>query len=208
MNITDFENLIQQQPGYLRDYPKFNEWLKGVSDLSEDTQQIVIDVINAMAINNATGDLLNKLGELVGIKRNQIILDSGLLIDDVGYRKVIKGKISQNYWDGSFEGFVEVLNTVFEGTLEFSLIDNQDMSATVLVAGLENDQDLELLTKGYYTPKAMGVNLVYNLSEFSDEEFTFVEELVEIRQITNAFPQNNNPIVENVVLINGEFYSG
>ena len=205
--VIDYDNLIQQQPGFLRDYPKYNEWLEKVSLLSEDNQETVNEVVDAMNLDNATGDILDKLGEIVGIQRSQIILDSGDSPTDDQYRKVIKGRIAQNYWDGTFEGFVDILNTVFEGSLTFSLIDNQDMSVNVLVSGLVDATDLELLVKGYYTPKAMGVGIGYNLSEVINEEFSF-EESLEFIQITLAFPQNNNPIVDNVFLINGGFYSG
>lgn len=205
--VQTYDILIQQQPGFLRDYPKYNEWLEKVSLLSEDNQETVNEIVDAMAIDNATGDILNKLGEIVGIQRSQIILDSGDAATDAQYRKVIRGKIAQNYWDGTFEGFVEILNTVFAGSLTFSLIDNQDMSVSVFVQGLVDATDLELLVKGYYTPKAMGVGIGYNLSEIIDEEFSFEESLT-IKQRINAFPQNNNPIVDVAILINGEFYSG
>lgn len=164
-DVIGYKELIQQQPGFLSDYPKFNEWLENVANLSVDNQQTVVDIVTAMNINNSTGDLLNKLGELVGIKRTQIILDSGNLIDDVNYRKVIKGKIAQNYWDGTTEGFENVLNTVFSLDFEFYVVDNQDMTVDVFISGLYTSLDAELLTKGYYTPKAMGVDINYFLLE-------------------------------------------
>lgn len=157
-DVVGYDELIAQQPGFLKDYPKFNDWLEQYSGLSTDNQQTVIDIIDAMSIDNATADVLNKLGELVGIKRNQIILTSGLLIDDTSYKKVIKGKIAQNYWNGSLEGFENILNLVFDTDFQFLVIDNQDMSIDVFVFGTCTALDDELLAKGYYTPKAMGVN--------------------------------------------------
>jgi len=160
-DVVGYAELIQQQPGFLQDYPKFNEWLEQYSGLSTDNQQTVIDIVDAMSIDNASGDVLNKLGELVGIKRNQIILDSGDLIDDENYKKVIKGKIAQNYWDGTLEGFEDILNLVFDTNFQFLVVDNQDMSVDVFIFGTYTALDEELLTKGYYTPKAMGVNVDY-----------------------------------------------
>lgn len=159
--VVGYNELIAQQPGFLKDYPKFNEWLEEYSGLSTDNQQTVLDIIDAMEIDNASGDMLNKLGELVGIKRTQIILDSGDFIDDINYKKVIKGLIAQNYWDGTLGGFENILNLVFEADFQFLVVDNQDMSVDVFIFGTYTSLDEELLTKGYYTPKAMGVNVNY-----------------------------------------------
>lgn len=163
--IASYEDLITQEPGFLLEYTKFNAWLKESTKLSVDNQQTVLNVLNAMSIDNAFGNILDKLGELVGIKRTQIILNSGELIDDTNYRKVIKGKIAQNYWNGTLEGFQEILNTVFSSDFEFFIVDNQDMSIDVFLSGLFTATDQELLTKGYYTPKPMGVDVNYFLLE-------------------------------------------
>lgn len=168
-NVVGYDELIAQQPGFLKDYPKFNDWLEQYSGLSTDNQQNVLDIIDAMSIDNATADVLNKLGELVGIKRNQIILTSGLLIDDINYKKVIKGKIAQNYWDGTLDGFEDILNLIFDADFEFLVTDNQDMSIDVFIFGTYTALDNELLTKGYYTPKPMGVEVNF----FTFAEVTF-----------------------------------
>lgn len=170
-DVVGYDELIAQQPGFLKDFPKFNEWLEDYSVLSTDNQQTVVDIIEAMLIDDATADVLNKLGELVGIKRDQIILDSGLLIDDINYKKVIKGKIAQNYWDGSLEGFEDILNLIFDVDFQFLVIDNQDMSIDVFIFGTYTAMDDELLTKGYYTPKAMGVNV--NFFAFANVSFAW-----------------------------------
>lgn len=161
MEVKTFENLIGRQPGFLKTFEKFNDWLESLYGLAEDNQQTVVDIITATAIDNAEGVLLDILGELVGIKRTQIILDSGTLILDADYRKVIKGKIAQNYFDGTATGMEEILNIVFAGEFQFVVQDNQDMSIDIFILGILSSLDEELLIKGYYTPKPMGVNINY-----------------------------------------------
>lgn len=198
---------LDRQPAWNLEFPKYTDWLTAVSEFFVDESQVTIDTITGIGLDVAVGDALDKLGEVVGIKRSQVELDSELLPDDDRYRKIIGGKIAQNNWDGSYEGFTNILNTVFLGSLVFSIVDNQNMTITIVVEGLSDAEDLELLVKGYYTPKPMGVGIIFALSESLDQEFS-LEGTLSVQSIMNAFPQSSNPTVDGRILINGAFYSG
>lgn len=198
---------LNRQPAWNLEFPKYTSWLTGVSEFFVDESQVTLDAITGIGLDAAIGDALDKLGEVVGIKRTQVELNSQLLLTDDKYRKVIKGKIAQNNWDGTFEGFTSILNLIFTGDLVFTVVDNQDMTITIVVQGLDDAEDLELLTKGYFTPKPMGVGITFSLSENLDQSFS-LESGLTLQSIMNAFSQNSNPIVDGRMLINGEFYSG
>lgn len=206
-SVKQPQYFLNRQPAWNLEFPKYTDWLTAVSEFFVDESQVTLDAITGIGLDVAIGDALDKLGEVVGIKRTQVGLDSEALLSDTQYRKVIKGKVAQNNWDGSYEGFTAILNLIFEGDLVFTVVDNQDMTITIVVEGLEDAEDLELLTKGYFTPKPMGVGIIFSLSQALDQSFS-LESGLTTQVIMNAFSQNSNPIIDGRILINGQFYSG
>lgn len=81
-------------------------------------------------------------------------------LDDSTYRKVLMVKIISNSWDGTLESLYDALAEVFDGRYAMAIIDNQDMSMAIYLAGQKlTALDRALLIGGYLTLKPVGVRI-------------------------------------------------
>lgn len=116
-------------------------------------------------LETATGDQLDKIGELVGIGRELPTDNTNIpsKLSDDSYRLVIKAKIYKNHWDGTREGMEKIFKQFFPN-LPYEIIDNQDMSYTVTIINPEiTDEFLALITEGFILPKPLGVRVNYTI---------------------------------------------
>ena len=149
--------------------PKYTEYVKTFLDMISPCVDIYNDFDVLFALDSATGDQLDKLGELVGISRQLPIVDERIpaTLDDEAYRLVIKAKIYKNHWDGTRKGLQDILD-VFFPNLPYEIIDNQDMSYTVALIDPEaDDLFVGLIMNGYILPKPSGVRVDYSIVDSS-----------------------------------------
>lgn len=132
-------------------------------------------------LETASGDQLDKIGELVGIGRelptDNVNIPSKL--SDNSYRLVIKAKIYKNHWDGTREGMEKIFKQFFPN-LPYDIVDNQDMSYTVTIINPEiTDEFLALITEGFILPKPAGVRVNYVILDTTlfgwDSETQFID---------------------------------
>lgn len=85
------------------------------------------------------------------------------VLDDDSFRVLIRSKIGANQWDGTLPVLTRIMEQVFTDALTLVfVIDNQDMSMTVALAGkLPTTIQLALLRGGYLVPKPAAVNINY-----------------------------------------------
>lgn len=85
----------------------------------------------------ATGVQLDTLGLWIGLTRSQNLVGYGYVsLNDEDYRSMLRAKIQANHWDGSMEGLQALLSGLFpHAAFTLQLVDNQDMTMTVLVVG-------------------------------------------------------------------------
>ena len=149
------------------DKPKFNSFvetfLKQVAYLNDN----YLEFDNLFNLDKATGDQLDKLGELVNVSRELPISVENIpsiLTDDL-YRIVIRSRIFSNFWDGTLEGLQEIVNITFPD-VAYQIVDNQDMTMQVVIIYPDADPSLiALLTAGYILPKPSGVGVTYTIQE-------------------------------------------
>lgn len=142
--------------------PHFMSWLAAALDGVEDLMDAGDAVDPAFDLDQAVGAQLDRIGEMVGIRR---LLNfepeyaPPLLPDDL-YRVAIKAKISLNQWDGSTDGIYALWQSAFP---EYDLYvrDNQDMSMTLRISDLENLFISEYMATGQLAPKPEGVLVNY-----------------------------------------------
>ncbi len=81
-------------------------------------------------------------------------------LDDSTYRKVLMVKIAENHWNGTLPALYDAVDEIFAGRYELAIIDNQDMSMSVFIAGQKPTAlDKALLVGGYLTLKPVGVRI-------------------------------------------------
>lgn len=144
---------------------KFNAYVKAFLDKISPTVDNYNSYNELFNLENAEGDQLNKLGELVGIGRklptDNVAIPS--VLSDEMFRLVIKAKIYKNHWDGTRKGMEEIFD-VFFPDLPYEIIDNQDMSYSVTIINPEiTDEFLALITEGFILPKPAGVRVNYQI---------------------------------------------
>lgn len=160
---------------------KFNSYVKTFLDLLSP----VVDNYNEFNVlfnlETAVGDQLDKLGELVGIGR-ELPTDNANIpskLSDESYRLVIKAKIYKNHWDGTREGMEEIFKQFFQN-LPYEIVDNQDMSYSIMIINPEiTDEFLALITEGFILPKPVGVKVNYQILDTTlfgwDSETQFID---------------------------------
>lgn len=145
----------------------FNRYVYKFLDMLSPTVDNLEDFVNIFNIDEAVGDQLDKLGELVGISRTLPLIDPNIptVLDDDLYRLVIKARIIRNKWNGTIEQLNDLAKIVVPDAY-FTVVDNQDMTMDLVIFGYEpTDEFQALFENGYIFPKPAGVRTYYTISE-------------------------------------------
>jgi hypothetical protein len=78
-----------------------------------------------------------------------------VLTDDV-YRILLKAKVAFNQWNGQIDTLYAIWQELFPGGL-IDVIDNQNMTATIILAGTFNAIIIDLINHGYIIPRPQAV---------------------------------------------------
>lgn len=162
MVIKDYLDLITSQ---YNNSPKFKAWVECLLTPYVDTQKLALSLYTYFDIDTAVGVQLDKLGELVGVKRLlpfQPTTGSPLL-DDSNFRFLIKAQILKNVWDGTNQNIYDIWN-LLHADIALAIKDNQDMTCTALFIGDLNEIQQDMITHGMIVPKAQGVKMMYAFS--------------------------------------------
>lgn len=149
------------------DKPNYNAYVKSFLD---KVSPIVdsFDLFNTLFnIDNAEGDQLDKIGQIVGVQRELPISDPDIpsVLDDDLFRAVIRARIYSNLWDGTNEGLIDIINKTFPNA-SWQLIDGQDMSMQIVMIIPDADPALiALMFNGYIIPKPSGVDTAFTIQE-------------------------------------------
>lgn len=153
MGIDKYLGLITSQH---RAKPKFTSWLTSPLLKIQDAKSLLLELISAFDIDNAAGVQLDKIGEVIGLKRDVWI------INDDFYRAALKCQALINLWDGSKEG----IETMWEVVFPFYGLSIQDvyfdntMNINYKIFG-SLDENFEFIFK-YIFPKISGVKATYS----------------------------------------------
>lgn len=169
-----FENeYLNKIPSQHKIRPKFMKWLSVLLGVLDDSAALLRGMDAAFDLDAAVGQQLDIIGNIVGISR---LLDfepryAEPLLPDGFYRKVLKAKISLNQWDGTIEGIKKLWTGIFDG-YRLDVADNQDMTMTLRVYGVESMFESEFIGRGYLAPKpeSVRVNYEFILERVVEEE--------------------------------------
>lgn len=186
-------------PSWNASRPNFYEMVSKVVEPTVNAVAGLYKVRDSFNLSTAIGVQLDQVGEWIGRARDIVIpLENvyfswnivglgwqegywkgpgdpsvGIVtLDDVTYRALLKAKAKANLWDGRTTTLPEIYNELTGGGT--FIIDNQDMSMVVCVAGVYLTPVVEkLLVNGYVTAKPMGVRINYIVSPAPEPLFGF-----------------------------------
>jgi hypothetical protein len=176
-DIQRYLNLITSEH---QNKPKFTAWLTAALSKIDDGAILANELNTHFDIDDAIGNQLDILGDIVGVKRTlsfQPTDGTSPILDDDTYRLVIQAKILRNRWDGTIPQMYELWNSIFPGT-RLGIQDNQDMSADITISLFSRLQK-DLTTNGYIIPKPQAVKLnVILLVGLSSNDIVRVSETI------------------------------
>jgi hypothetical protein len=140
--------------------PKYIQWLDALCAPLLACQALSQSLPDVYSVETAIGEQLDAVGAMIGLDRRQSVAGFGLVIlSDVDYRFFLRGRIKTNTWDGTNQSYQDLLDYVFnQPGQSVVLVDNQDMSFSLLVFGVPLTAiQSALLNGGQLTPKPAGV---------------------------------------------------
>lgn len=165
-NIADYTARITSEHA---DKPKYSTMVGAVVQGLVDLQNFVATLQAEFDIDTARWTQLDMIGVRVGLDRNLRATAPGIYVQappaaviplvDSDYQILIRGKIGANQWDGTISGAYAHLLGMFGNTgSQLFMIDNQDMSLTVAIAGnVPSDAFKAALSGGYMQVRPCGV---------------------------------------------------
>ena len=113
---------------------------------------ILLSVVNdsiytAFDIDNAAGNQLDIIGELVGLNRllSYVPVNGTRQMDDDEYRLALKLKIARNEWDGKNGSIEGIYEDIFREDVHVYYKDEQDCSVTYSIVGSLTTREAEIL---------------------------------------------------------------
>jgi hypothetical protein len=111
-----------------------------------------------------TAALTGSPGTGGNINIQQVTQDYSSILDDDHYRILLLAKIAQNQWDGKPDSLYSLWQQLFPGGL-IKILDNQNMTATIILAGTFDNLMQQIITNGLIIPRPEGVLYNYVFSE-------------------------------------------
>jgi hypothetical protein len=82
------------------------------------------------------------------------------MLSDNDYRTLLQAKVAQNQWDGQVGSLYTLWNTLFPGG-RIIVIDNQDMTADIILAGAFSAIAYQMIVNDMIVPRPQGVLYTY-----------------------------------------------
>ncbi len=160
--------------------PNFNQWLFLAMQPIDDLTNALADYSSSFDLDYAVGQQLDWNGILIGCSRTVGFEPSdgvSPVLDDNTYRILLKARIAWNQWDGKIASMYPIWKSLFSsGTI--IVHDNQDMTATIILAGTFTSIIQDLITNGYIIPRPEGVQYTYSFGTLpifgADENNAFI----------------------------------
>lgn len=146
--------------------PKFTAWLPVLLGPLDDATNVLATMTEAFDLNVAVGAQLDILGNNNGISRTVPFQPSGgasPVLDDNTYRLLIRATIAQNRWDGELTSLQQIWKQLFPGGT-ITIIDNQNMTAVIILSGVFTAIIQDLITNGLIIPKPETVQYTYTFA--------------------------------------------
>lgn len=159
MAVSDYLGLITSE---YNQKPKFMATIQAVCQGFADDQFQLYQFPFLFNLDEAVGDQLDALGEIIGASRrlNAPLPPSGIVsLDDDDYRTLLKAVVAANHWDGTVPGIYTIWASVFAGNVfDVLVMDYQDMTMAIILLATDLGTVAEaLLINGYFDLRPAGV---------------------------------------------------
>jgi len=167
-----YSNLLTSQ---YRNTTQFNSWLSTVLNITNDITNCLQTITANFDLDEAVGNQLDVLGLIVGVSRTVNFQPSDSVspvLDDSTYRILIKATIANNQWNGLISSLYPLWNSLFPGG-SIVIIDNQNMTADIILAGTFTSIIQDLITNGLIIPRPETVqyNFIFGSLPFFGFDF-------------------------------------
>lgn len=161
--------------------PNLNSWLYDLLSPLNDTTRMISGMTEAYDLDNAEGVQLDVAGLIESVSRTVGFQPSNSvspILDDDTYRLLIKATIAANQWDGTESSLYAIWKKLFPGG-SINIIDNQDMTCTIVLTGSFTSIIQDLIVNGYIVPRPEGVLYNYEFGNlpifgFSETNTTYI----------------------------------
>jgi hypothetical protein len=161
--------------------PNLNNWLYALLGPSEDITNCILTMTPAFDLTaGAVGVQLDYLGAIAGVARTVAFQPSGSVspvLDDATYQILIQATIANNAWQGTVGELYPIWAALFPGGT-ISIVDSQNMSATVALSGAFTSIIQDLIVNGYIVPRPEAVTYAYTFATLpifgTDEDNAFI----------------------------------
>jgi hypothetical protein len=146
-----------------RNSPNFNKWLQAVLNIANDISNCLASMSSAFDIDYAIGAQLDILGQIIGVGRTVPFQPSNgvsPVLDDTTYRLLLRATIFNNSWDGTIGSLYPIWSQLFPGG-RITIVDNQNMTADVIITGNFNSIISDLISNGFIVPRPQTVAYTY-----------------------------------------------
>lgn len=136
---------LLSQANYERE--RFNLFLRTILKPGVSLIQLMQSFDLAFELDNAAGDQLDILGEIIGASRllNYVPASGDRVMDDDEYRLVLKLTIAQNTWDGTLGSLKAIYANALGEGVTIKYVDNQNMTVSISVYGDLTTREIEIL---------------------------------------------------------------
>lgn len=163
--LSYYTNLLTSQ---YKLAPNLNAWLAAELQFFEDVSTCLSSMTEAVDLDTAEGiQLEDYSGQIAGVSRTVAFQPSdgvSPVLDYDTYRLLLKATIANNHWDGTVSALYPIWASLFPGG-RIIIIDNQNMSATILVTGAFPSIIKDLISHGYIVPRPEAVEYTYTFSD-------------------------------------------
>lgn len=160
--------------------PRLNAWLPRLLQKPDDVTTCILNMVGDFVLGAAAGPTLDILGAIVGQVRTVGFQPSGgvsPVLDDSTYTLLLEARIAQNNWNGQIGSLQPTWANLFPGG-RITVIDNQNMSATIALSGSFSSITKDLIDNGYIVPRPQAVEYTYTFPELpafgTDENNSFI----------------------------------
>jgi Protein of unknown function (DUF2612) len=146
--------------------PRMMTWLASILQYLVDASNCAQTFTVNFDINTAVGVQLDLLGAIMNTPRLVPFQPSkgvSPILDDVTYRILLLATIAKSVWDGRVQSIYPVWGQLFPGG-KIIVVDNQDMSLTVLMSGTFTSITQDLIVNGLILPRPEGVLINYSFA--------------------------------------------
>lgn len=160
--LSAYQDLITSEH---RGKPRYMATVTALLRHSDDIFSMGVYMDDYFDLDEAEGDQLDVLGQIVGASRVLPFQpDKGLspVLDDNAYRTLIKAKIAQNLWKGGAEDLAATWRVLFGNGIIIQ--DNGNMTIDVVVIGINDQISQNMIQQGLIVPKPQSVGINYHFA--------------------------------------------